>query len=292
MILNVLVDHLISISLRVLHKIPARVIFTLSIMFILFMGYIDFITGHELVFSIFYLIPVTIIAWFNGKNSAFFASLLCGITGFYVFICSGEEYESILYPVWDCVVLVLMFIIISALIARMKNQMNIITSITRTDPLTGCYNRKYFYETVNRELEKSKRNGTTVGLAYIDLDNFKTINDTMGHKAGDFLLVKTAESVNHVIRTVDSLFRLGGDEFAILINNPVPSELSSMFARIEDRLHNDLPDMYRGLVTFSIGVVTCLSCSITAEDLVEMADNLMYEVKKSGKNNVLYREIS
>jgi diguanylate cyclase (GGDEF)-like protein len=284
-------DNLFTKIFHCLKKMPEKLVFAVSILFILLVGYINFVTGHELAFSVFYIIPVAFTAWRNGSKMAFAASLLCGVTDLTSFISSDEEYQSVLIPAWGSTVHVIFLFLISGLIVKVNNQMMLIQSMTRTDPLTGCYNRKYFYEILGRELEKGKRNGTSIALAYIDLDNFKTVNDTMGHKEGDFLLVKTVETVNHVIRTVDSLFRLGGDEFVIIINNPVSSELSGMFSRIKDNLRSNLPARYSDMVSLSIGVVTCFACSVSAGELIEKADKLMYDVKKSGKNNIRFLEV-
>lgn len=284
-------DFVFTNIVKYLQKIPANMAFATSILLIFLLGYLNFITGHELAFSVFYIIPVAFTAWRNGWKMAFAACLLCGVTDFISFICSDEEYKSLLYPAWGSTAHVIFLFLISGLIVKVNNQMMLIQSMTRTDPLTGCYNRKYFYEILGRELEKGKRNGTSIALAYIDLDNFKTINDTMGHKEGDFLLVKTVETVNHVIRTVDSLFRLGGDEFVIIINNPVSSELSGMFSRIKDNLRSNLPARYNDMVSLSIGVVTCFACNVSSGELIEKADKLMYDVKKSGKNNIRFLEV-
>ena len=157
--------------------------------------------------------------------------------------------------------------------------------LSRLDPLTGLANRRAFYEGAELERQRAVRYGRNLSMAYIDLDNFKQVNDNFGHKAGDQLLVTVAIILRSDLRPSDLAARLGGDEFAVVL--PETDELGAR--RATSKLHvlltqamqdNDWP------VTFSMGVVTFNSIPETVEQMVHKADELMYTVKHGGKNRI------
>jgi diguanylate cyclase (GGDEF)-like protein len=124
-------------------------------------------------------------------------------------------------------------------------------------------------------------------MVYIDLDNFKTVNDTLGHATGDLVLKSVVDTIQHQIRSRDYLARLGGDEFAILL-----TDLDQENAKIIiDRLQLALLERMRikeWKVTFSIGVLTVLTLPESVDVLVSLADSLMYQVKDKGKDAVQF----
>ncbi len=137
------------------------------------------------------------------------------------------------------------------------------------------------------EISRSQRYGLPLSLAYIDLDNFKAVNDRLGHSAGDKVLRDLTEAVCRQIRPSDTFARLGGDEFALLMPETGPEAAE----RIVDRLHSSLEDemLKNGwMVTFSLGVVTYKEVPKTVDEMVKIADSAMYTVKAGGKNGVNY----
>ena len=124
-------------------------------------------------------------------------------------------------------------------------------------------------------------------LAYIDLDNFKTVNDQLGHATGDQVLRTVVSSVKKNIRRTDIVARLGGDEFALLLPETNQESARVVLSKIQDGL---LEEMRKNNwpVTFSIGVLTCRVAPPSTDALVSMADELMYSVKHDGKNGVKY----
>jgi diguanylate cyclase (GGDEF)-like protein len=151
------------------------------------------------------------------------------------------------------------------------------------DPLTGLYNRRFFYEALEKEMHRSARYGTTASLVLFDVDNFKSINDTLGHQAGDDVLRKIGQIVNGLIRPVDSFARLGGEEFGLLL--PETTQLDALLAaerlRTAISRHKIFGDRR---VTVSGGVACCPTDATSAEELEQRADAALYWAKRNGKN--------
>ena len=158
--------------------------------------------------------------------------------------------------------------------------------LAERDPLTGLYNRHRFQEELNNLIATALRNRQKFALLYFDLDDFKYINDTFGHKAGDTVLVRTAGEISSIVRHIEVFARLGGDEFAILSHLQPDDDLSILPARIVTSI-SSIPLHFRDTnirLTTSIGVAIFPEHGETAEDLVAHADAAMYQAKNQGKN--------
>lgn len=154
------------------------------------------------------------------------------------------------------------------------------------DPLTGLYNRHRFQEELNTMIATSLRSHHQFALLYFDLDDFKYINDTFGHKAGDTVLVRTAGEISSIVRHIEVFARLGGDEFAILSLIQPNDDISVLPARIVTSIAA-IPLRFRGTnirLTTSVGIAIFPEHGATAEDLVAHADAAMYQAKNQGKN--------
>ncbi|MFL5840315.1 MAG: diguanylate cyclase, partial [Thermoleophilaceae bacterium] len=151
------------------------------------------------------------------------------------------------------------------------------------DPLTGLYNRRFFYEALEKEVQRSARYGTTSSLVLFDVDNFKAINDTLGHQAGDDVLRKLGSIVDGLIRPVDSFARLGGEEFGLLL--PETNQLDALLAAERLRTAISRQGILDGRrVTISGGVATCPQDAASLEQLEHKADAALYWAKRNGKN--------
>lgn len=154
------------------------------------------------------------------------------------------------------------------------------------DPLTGLYNRHRFQEELNLMIATSLRSHHQFALLYFDLDDFKYINDTFGHKAGDTVLIRTAGEISTIVRHIEVFARLGGDEFAILSLIQPHDDISILPARIVASIAA-IPLRFRGTnirLTTSVGIAIFPQHGETAEDLVAHADAAMYQAKNQGKN--------
>ncbi|MDR3491314.1 MAG: diguanylate cyclase [Gammaproteobacteria bacterium] len=155
------------------------------------------------------------------------------------------------------------------------------------DPLTNVGNRNLFVTNLSQSIDRAKKSKTLFSLFYIDLDNFKTINDTHGHHIGDRLLLVLVDRLEDVFRNTDSIFRLGGDEFAVIVENmQYPKDVSKLAIRICQALAtpvyiNDLDIR----VSASIGISVFPLDGEDSESLINVADKAMYHVKDKGGND-------
>jgi diguanylate cyclase (GGDEF)-like protein len=157
----------------------------------------------------------------------------------------------------------------------------------RTDPLTGLANRTGFDEARRSAYEELKRNGTPFALAFVDIDHFKRLNDSLGHEVGDDALRFVAETLIGGVRQSDVVGRLGGDEFAVLM----PAVTAATMHRRFDPIKVDLDAMVARQgwrISFSIGVVAYESATPRARDAVNLADRMMYDAKGAGRDAIRY----
>jgi diguanylate cyclase (GGDEF)-like protein/PAS domain S-box-containing protein len=158
--------------------------------------------------------------------------------------------------------------------------------LAERDPLTGLYNRHRFQGQLEQMINAANRSATKFALFYFDLDDFKTINDTFGHRAGDSVLVRVGSEVAGIVRSGDVFARLGGDEFAVLGSVLPGDQLGSLPARIIEAI-SSIPFRFGGRnlrLTASVGVALFPDHGTHADDLVAHADAAMYQAKSQGKN--------
>jgi len=155
-----------------------------------------------------------------------------------------------------------------------------------TDPLTGAYNRRYFLQRLEEEIERARRGGNTFSLALFDLDNFKDFNDTYGHQAGDRLLQFVVDVTRRRLRKIDLLARFGGEEFTILFPNTSLKDATKVCEQLRKNLEGS-ETLFPRLVTASFGV-TEYRDGDTPQSILKRADGLMYEAKRRGKDQVVW----
>ena len=160
-------------------------------------------------------------------------------------------------------------------------------TLAENDSLTGLANRYYFDESLRTAIPRANRLNDKLALLFLDLDNFKIINDSMGHDAGDQLLKEVARRLLHVVRNGDIVCRLGGDEFAILAHN---FETQDRIVQLAERILEELRHPFvikntEQFISASIGVATYPDAGHDAGDMLKAADLAMYRAKRDGKNN-------
>jgi len=181
----------------------------------------------------------------------------------------------------------LIAVVVFSDITDSKKLENRLSKLARYDSLTGLANRTLFYENLSKAISRAKRHNNIFALFFIDLDQFKKINDTLGHGAGDALLVQAAQRIQKQCREEDSLARIGGDEFTILIEDVgTISDIQYIVQKIIAITHEpfNLQDQEH-VITISVGVATFPQSGTDIETLTRNADIAMYRAKETGRNN-------
>ena len=166
-----------------------------------------------------------------------------------------------------------------------------IATLAYTDPLTDLPNRRLFFEEGQRLLALAKRHQRSVALLYLDLDQFKEVNDTLSHEAGDLLLRETAQRLKEATRASDLIARLGGDEFAILLDDVGENEALRVAHRIQEALQEPIEILgHRIALSTSIGIAFFPTHGEDLNDLLRNADVAMYHAKRTRAFASVYRE--
>lgn len=185
------------------------------------------------------------------------------------------------------------YIGISSDITKMKKAEQDIHLLAYYDLLTGIPNRTLFYDRLNTALARTKRNNSNVAVLFMDLDRFKMINDSLGHDAGDLLLIEVSKRIQSVIREEDILSRLGGDEFTLLIEGDNCAEdAASIAENIVSKIKE--PFVLKGkevTIGISIGIAIAPYDDITLEGILRKADSAMYHSKESGRGKYVFSSV-
>jgi diguanylate cyclase (GGDEF)-like protein len=164
--------------------------------------------------------------------------------------------------------------------------------LSEHDVLTGLPNRILLTDRCEVSLNRAMRFQTCLGLLMVDADQFKTVNDALGHQAGDKLLRELAQRLNNCVRATDTVARIGGDEFIVLLPDlRIPAEAESIAAKIVAAIAQPYSiDSEQAVITVSVGVVTYPDAGDDIDTLMRRADEAMYAAKQKGKNSFhLYR---
>ncbi|MBE0670281.1 MAG: GGDEF domain-containing protein [Anaerolineales bacterium] len=254
----------------------------LGLLLLFTVSILDYATGTELSFSLFYLIPIILFAWsIDGTTGIIIASVSAGIW-FVIELISGPE-VSLFVNFWNAIIRLGFFLVPVLLIKNLERE----KEHARTDFLTGAMNTRAFHDLTQSEIDRSLRYQRPFTVAFIDIDNFKTVNDTFGHAFGDMVLRVIVQSIQRNLRKTDTIARVGGDEFALLLpetdTNTAKIAISKMQKKLqEEMMANKWP------ITFSIGVISLNAPQLSVDDILGLADKLMYSVKNYGKDNIKY----
>ncbi len=162
-----------------------------------------------------------------------------------------------------------------------------IADLSRRDHLTNLFNRRHFYDVATKIYENYKRGTIDIAIAMIDIDNFKEINDTYGHAAGDLVLIHLGKILSRNLRSTDVICRFGGEEFCVLSTGLTARHHHDVFERLRKKVESSTVRTAQAAIRFtvSIGLTSRLGDNLT--DMIAEADALLYQAKKQGKNKVV-----
>jgi len=261
--------------------------------------WVDYTTLGRYSIYLFYFPFIMIVCWNVSKDAGYLAVVLCSLSWFFTRM-NYDATQSFTLLLWTTWVRFVTFGFVCWITSRLKEKQDNLMALQgqltrvleaektlgRLDPLTGAYNVRAFDERLTEERSRSKRFGYGLSLLYIDVDNFKQVNDTLGHQHGDKILKSIVSTVKATMRDIDSVARLGGDEFVALL----PEANQTGATKCAERIVRALKDSLIASVGVSIGVATFEKVPESNKDIIKAADEAMYRAKKAGRSRVMVAE--
>jgi diguanylate cyclase (GGDEF)-like protein len=269
-----------------LENTSAVVLYGIAAVLLLIAAAADELTGPRILWLIFYLPPIAMLAWYRNWPAARLAAITAGVAGLAVDVYSSGAAAPTPTQWWNAGVHTGVFLFVGFLLGQLRMALREEQQVARTDDLTGVANNRSFLEFATLELARQRRYYHPLSIAFLDCDNFKRVNDFYGHAKGDELLRRIALTITQTLREVDVVARLGGDEFGILL----PESNQKAAAYVVRKLRNALKPIGEQYgVTFSMGIVTYLQPADSVDQMLHAADKVMYDVKRAGKNSARHK---
>ena len=254
-----------------------------SLVMVFALGLIDYASGPDVAFSIFYLVPVSLAGWKFRLRAACAIAGLSAVAWLVADLAAAPAYSSWWIPAWNTIARFAVFLVVVSLIQGLRNALREQEALARTDPLTGVLNARAFSERATEAISEAERRRRPLSFVYIDIDDFKTINDALGHSGGDRVLLAVGSALQDVTRGTDVVGRLGGDEFALIMPATGSEDAKLVLTNLMRRVYARL-DGFGERVSFSAGGATFLTAPDSPDDMINAADSLMYEAKRAGKS--------
>lgn len=243
-------------------------------------GAIDSATRNSADWSVLYAVCVGIIAWYGGLWPGLAAAALAALISMATAIVGGGATAA--GELLSALPIGFMLGLFAATLAFLHGVIRRTNELARTDPLTGLANSRAFREAVETDLVRARRYGYAISLAYLDVDDFKLVNDRQGHERGDELLVTLSGALSGQTRATDLVSRIGGDEFVILMPYTDEEGARTVLAKVRRGWAGALRS--GGFDTdVSAGVVAFLTPPADVDAMIGLADETMYAAKRSGK---------
>jgi diguanylate cyclase (GGDEF)-like protein len=251
---------------------------------VVLVGWLDYAIGLNLRLYPLYIPPIAVAAWKAGTRAGVVVALASVAAWVVSHRLAGQDFSLGAWA-FNSLAHMAAFATIIAFVSSLRRSHADEQRLARTDPLTGLANPRAFREKAEIELERQRRFQRPLTIAYIDLDNFKMVNDSFGHRAGDEVLAIVAQALRTSTRTTDFLGRLGGDEFAVLMPETDAQSAGLVLDRVQAVVGQAMAE--RGWpVSCSIGAVVFEEAPRDVDDLIGRADNVMYQVKQTSKNAI------
>ncbi|MBN2544499.1 MAG: GGDEF domain-containing protein [Spirochaetes bacterium] len=267
-----------------LDKIPKFILTSIFAIMISLSGFVEYYFNFNYSILFFSILLILYSSWYINKTSSIILSVLATLLLFNNDIHLLNN--SLSADLINNFIRLILFISLSLIINEVKNKFHMIKNLAKTDFLTGILNPRAFYESAKIELKRSDRYKQPLTLIYLDIDNFKSINDSYGHLKGDTVLNSVANVLKDNTRLTDIVARVGGDEFALLLPYTGYDAAGIFIEKIKGALCAKMSKEIF-MVTYSIGAVTYSDIfPQTVTQMMNEADEVMYSVKKESKDSI------
>jgi len=276
-----------SALLRFLANRSREFVLTASAAIVVLLTLVDYLTGPDLRFFIVYWPPIAAVAWYVSRRWGYVFVALSGLGWFVANVPEQLGAGNTHVAAWNTAANLASFFLLATLLGRLRSLVERERQTARTDFTTGVPNSRSFIESLEGALAAARRSRIPFTLAYMDIDNFKAINDRLGHTAGDLLLRAVAQKIRGALRTTDVVARLGGDEFAVLF--PGTDEAHARIAVGRVRLAvGELIASHGWPISVSSGVVSYTHGDVSGDEAIGQADALMYAAKAAASGGVSF----
>ena len=271
----------------ILRKFPSWVLVGASWLALALVAWADHLSGQDLQLEFFYLLPLAAVSWLCGRREGLVAAGLATMLWTLVDVTGRPVRSQPGLIVWNAAVELLFFSGLALLVSFMARQADNLRSLAREDALTGVANRRAFFGALTNAVDLAGRREGAWTITYVDLDDFKQINDRLGHNTGDDVLRTVAGTLKAATRRVDVVARLGGDEFGVLMPDTDQAQAETAVRKLQALLDAAMAEA-GWPITFSIGATTFLAAPASPDAALAVADARMYEVKHDRKAAVRF----
>jgi diguanylate cyclase (GGDEF)-like protein len=248
------------------------------------LGHADYVGGRDLNFAPFYVVPIALVTWGAGLGAGIILAAASAAAWVVAESFQGVDYTTPYY-FGNTLIRAAAYVGIAILLARYRKILRTERIRARTDYLTGTSNAAHFSEIAVRALRRARRSRHPLSIAFVDVDDFKQINDQYGHPAGDRVLQAAANAMRRNVRRGDAVARVGGDEFVVLFPETDEACAGVLIARIRQSLAEEL-EREGFQISLSVGIATFAVPPRSVEEMVTAADQAMYTVKAATKDRL------
>lgn len=248
------------------------------------LAYVRVATEAEFAFASVVILPVFAVSWFVRKKEGVIYSALAAGVWVSADIEAGRQFSAAWIPWANGLTHFVVYALVAYLTATLREVLVREYDLARHDALSGLLNRRAFFESGVAETARAKRYGHSLGIVFLDLDDFKQLNDARRHEVGDMALKVVGDALKRSLRNTDVVARLGGDEFAAILPETTFESATEAGNKIANAINAVLRDF--SPVSVSLGVAWFENVTDCFVEMVNAADGLMYEIKEAGKHGV------
>lgn len=270
------------------HNVSLKILIVCGgLLLVVIISFIRSLTGPEYILSPLYLLPIVMVTWLIGLWPGVVLAIVSVASELIADLAMWKLFTSAAIPFVNEAFCLIVFLVIVYVVSSLKRNLD----ISHSDYLTGLANTRRFLEIADIELRRARRYERPIAIAFLDLDDFKAINDAQGHETGDEVIRSIAKSLANSVRDTDLVARYGGDEFLILMPEADEAAAHLIVERLQAQLAKTLVDR-EIQTTFSAGVVIFNKPPAETNEMLRQADTTMYSAKAAGKNAVQYRVVN